>query len=62
MSQITPADYSNIDAAFAQQQTTHVNHSGWVNGDFDYNGLITPNDYALIDASFIAIAPSARRE
>ena len=52
--QISPADYSNIDAAFAQQQNSGINHSGWVNGDFDYNGLITPNDYALIDASFAA--------
>ncbi len=49
---ITAADYSNLDAAFAIQQSSGVNRSGWVNGDFDYNGVITSNDYALIDASF----------
>ena len=50
---ITAGDYTNIDLAFAHQQTLG-NQSGWANGDFDYDGKITAADYSLIDTAFAA--------
>ena len=50
---ITAGDYTNIDLAFAHQQT-FGNQSGWANGDFDYDGKITAADYSLIDTAFAA--------
>src|SRR5205814_9249175 len=36
-----------------------ANRTGWVNGDFDYNGIINSNDYFAIDLNFLTVNQSS---
>src|SRR5688500_19472566 len=44
-------DYTQIDTGFAFLST------GWVNGDFNYDGVIDGNDYTIIDTNFAFQGP-----
>ena len=43
---VTAADYTRIDAGWVNGLT------GWVNGDFNYDGTVDGSDYALMDNAF----------
>jgi autotransporter-associated beta strand protein len=51
--QVDGADYSRIDYAVLNNQTSGSTLlSGWSNGDFNYDGVINGSDYTLIDNSY----------
>jgi hypothetical protein len=45
-------DYFQIDEGYA------TNASGWLNGDFNYDGKINADDYFLIDRNYARQGPS----
>jgi unsaturated chondroitin disaccharide hydrolase len=49
---VNAADYTRVDAGFAQHLT------GWANGDFNGDGVVDGSDYALMDDAFNT-APAA---
>jgi len=52
---ITSNDYFQIDVGFL------AGKSGWINGDFDYNGVVNFDDYSLIDLAFNTQAAPLRK-
>jgi hypothetical protein len=48
-------DYSAHRCGFSGSRT------GWVNGDYDYNGVINFDDYSLIDLAFNGGGPPLSR-
>ncbi len=46
--QVSPQDYTAIDANFGQVSPTGV---GWLLGDANLDGIVSRNDYTVIDAS-----------
>lgn len=57
---IDAGDYAQLDVAWMKgiydgkhlDNQNHVIMASWNNGDFDYNGLITANDFAILDAAY----------
>ena len=43
---VNAADYTRLDAGIVQHLT------GWLNGDFNYDGAVDGSDYALADNGF----------
>jgi hypothetical protein len=46
---VDETDYAMIDNGFAMGLT------GWMNGDFNYDGVVDETDYAIIDNVFAMI-------